>query len=197
MLGHTHALFGITTLVVVQTGATRVGCEFIQAHPVGPHKLPLGLALCAGASIVGALLPDLDAEDSTIQRDLGWLGVLTKAGLKLLGVKHRGVLHSGLAVVVVFVLGALTGGWLGYLDVGLALGLGYFSHVTLADAMTISGVPLFWPAKRRFHLLPRLLRVRTGGAVEKLVFLAAAGLLVWLLPGVGAGYFQAILRLVG
>lgn len=197
MLGHTHALFGITTLAVVQTGVARVGYEFMQPHPVGTHELPLGLALCAGASIVGALLPDLDAEDSTIQRDLGWLGVLTKAGLKLLGVKHRGVLHSGLAAIVVFVLGALMGGWLGYLDVGLALGLGYFSHVTLADAMTISGVPLFWPAKRRFHLLPRLLRVRTGGAVEKLVFLAAAGLLVWLLPGVGAGYFQAILRLVG
>ena len=76
MLGHTHALFGLTTLVVVQTGAARVGYDFIQPHPVGPTDLPAGLALGAGAAVVGALLPDLDAADSTIQRDLGWLGLL-------------------------------------------------------------------------------------------------------------------------
>jgi len=185
MLGHTHALFGLTTLVAVQTGLTRVGYEFIQPHPVGPTDLPAGLALGAGAAVIGALLPDLDAADSTIQRDLGWLGLLPKAGLTLLGVKHRGVLHSGLATALVFTLAGLSGWWWGYPDVGLALGLGYFSHVALADAMTISGVPLFWPGKRRFHVLPRRLRVRTGGPVETLVFWLGAGLLLWLLTGRG------------
>ena len=69
-----------------------------------------------------------------------------------------------------------------FVTVGLALGLGYASHVVIADAMTIAGVPLIWPASRRFHLLPRFLRVRTGGPAEWLVFLMVAALFVWLLP---------------
>jgi membrane-bound metal-dependent hydrolase YbcI (DUF457 family) len=94
-------------------------------------------------------------------------------------------LHSGAAVGVVFVLSGLLGWRLGYLDVGLAFGLGYFSHVVLADALTISGVPLLWPLEHRFHLLPKGLRIRTGGPVEGLIFLGVVlGLagLVWVTP---------------
>ena len=114
--------------------------------------------------------------------------------LGLLGVKHRGVLHSGLAVVLVAFLAELMGGWLGYRDVGLALALGYASHVIIADAATIAGVPLLWPTPRRFHLLPRLLRVRTGGLVEKLIFVATTLSLIWLLPDLLPPEFLKTLR---
>jgi membrane-bound metal-dependent hydrolase YbcI (DUF457 family) len=153
----------------------------IQPHPVA--GLPVGPFLCAGAAVLGALLPDLDAGEATIHHELGAINGLIRSGLELCGIKHRGVLHSGLATLVVLGLGLLIGGRYGYADVGLALGLGYLSHVVLADALTISGVPLVWPVSaRRCHLLPRRFRIRTGGPVEQLIFGLVAVILIWLLP---------------
>jgi membrane-bound metal-dependent hydrolase YbcI (DUF457 family) len=183
MLGHTHALFGAATLLATETLARTAGISLVQPHVI--KGLPAGLVLCTGAAILGALAPDLDAEESSIKGELGLAGELIQGGLSLLGVKHRGVFHSGLAILVVFVAAGGMGWWLGYADVGLAFGLGYFSHIALADAMTITGVPLFWPLKHPFHLLPKGLRVRTGGSVEGLIFLlvivGVIGLL-WLRP---------------
>jgi inner membrane protein len=48
----------------------------------------------------------------------------------------------------------------------LALSIGYLSHL-LADAMTMSGVPLWWPVgEKRVHVLPPGLRLRTGSLAE-------------------------------
>lgn len=175
MRGHTHALFGLTTLVVVNSLT-----NFIQPHLA--KDVPVGLVACAGAAILGALAPDIDAEDSSIKRELGLAGSAASLGLKLAGVKHRGLTHSGLATVLVSVVAWLFARSLGYGDVGLAFGLGYLSHVAIADAMTIHGVPLLWPLPGRFHLLPRLLRIRTGGAVETVIFVVVAVELGLLLP---------------
>lgn len=164
MRGHTHALFGLATLA-----AANALTGLVQPHVTA--GVPAGPFLCAGAAILGSLAPDLDADEATIHYELGGLGDTVRLGLHLF-VKHRGVLHSGLAVLGALMAGVLAGWWLGYLDAGLAFGLGYLSHVAIADAMTINGVPLFWPHSRRFHLLPARLRVRTGGPVEGLVFLA-------------------------
>jgi len=93
------------------------------------------------------------------------------------------------------VVSTLLGWWLGGLDVGLALGLGYLSHV-LADGLTLAGAPLLRPwRKENVHLLPRALRLRTGGPVEPLVFIAVTVLLIVLLPAL----FPAAMlrRLVG
>jgi membrane-bound metal-dependent hydrolase YbcI (DUF457 family) len=157
--------------------------EFVQPHMI--KGMPTGLVLCTGAAILGALAPDLDADDASIQHDLGGVSEIIRGGLLLFGVQHRGVLHSGLVSGLVMALGWLVGRSLGYADVGLAFGLGYLSHIVLADAMTIRGVPLFWPLDRPFHLLPKGLRVRTGGPVEGLVFLLVAVGVVgvfWLRP---------------
>lgn len=190
MRGHTHALFGVTTLV-----AANALTDFVQPHPV--EGLPTGPVLCAGAAILGALAPDLDAGQSTIQGELGLAGSVIRGGLGLLGVKHRGMLHSGLAALLVLAAGWLLGGRWGYADVGLAFGLGYLSHVALADAMTITGVPLCWPLSRRFHLLPRPLRVRTGGPAEWLVFLLAGAALAWLLSIQPALFAEVVTWLKG
>jgi membrane-bound metal-dependent hydrolase YbcI (DUF457 family) len=179
MLGRTHIVIGLTALAAVETG-TQIAGGLVQPHPVA--GIPTGPLLCLGAAAVGALLPDLDANESTIQQQLGVAGELAHSGMNLLGLKHRGVLHSGLATIIVLVLSAYFGYRLGYVDAGLALSLGYASHVVIADAMTISGVPLFWPAARRFHLLPRPLRVRTAGPAEWLVFLVMTAIFIWLLP---------------
>jgi membrane-bound metal-dependent hydrolase YbcI (DUF457 family) len=182
MLGHTHLLFGAVTLAAAEVGLRTMTGASLFTGETADSAASVEPALCLAAALVGALAPDLDAEDSTIQRELGGVGKLAHLGLNLLGVKHRGVLHSGVAMLLVTAVAVVVGRWFGFEAVGVAFGLGYISHVALADALTISGVPLWWPGQRRFHLLPHLFRVRTGGAVEKLVALALTGLLIWLLP---------------
>jgi membrane-bound metal-dependent hydrolase YbcI (DUF457 family) len=172
MRGHTHIIFGLTTLAA----ANQIQ-PFIQPHPAG--GVPAGAAICAGAAILGALAPDIDAEDSTIKRELGLAGTLTSFGLSLVGVKHRGLTHYAITTVLVMVAAYLLGARLGWPDAGLAFGLGYLSHF-LTDGMTKYGVPL-WPG-RKVHLLPRPLRIRTGSFAETLVALAGTMVLVWLLP---------------
>lgn len=51
--------------------------------------------------------------------------------------------------------------------VGAAFAVGYLSHLA-ADALTIRGIPLWWPGGHApsLHLLPRPLRVRTGSGGE-------------------------------
>lgn len=171
MLGHTHALFGLTILAAVQalTG-------FVAPQP------PSGLVLCAGAAILGSLAPDLDAEDSAIKRELGAAGTVVSQGLRLVGVKHRGLTHRGLVAGLVLALSWGLGRHLGYPEVGLAFGLGYLSHL-VADGLTWHGIPLLWPWPGQVHLLPRPLRVRTGGPGEVLIFILVGLALVWLLPG--------------
>lgn len=176
MQGHTHALFGVTTMAVVDHFS-----PFIQPHHI--QSVPVGAVLCTGAAIIGALLPDIDAEESTIKHEMGTAGSALSWGMRLFGVTHRGLTHRGITMLIVMLAAVVGGDMLGYQDVGIAFALGYFSHIALADAMTISGVPLLWPRKKAFHLLPKPFRVRTGGPVEHLVFLMVAFVLAWLLPG--------------
>ncbi len=152
--------------------------DFVQPHVI--EGVPAGLAICAAAAILGGLAPDIDAEDSAIKREMGTVGSVASFGLRSLGVKHRGLTHYGVTTLLVIALSYALGGWLGYPDAGLAFGLGYFSHVAIADAMTKHGVPLWWPRPGKFHLLPRAFRVKTGSPAEALVALSAVFVLVWL-----------------
>jgi membrane-bound metal-dependent hydrolase YbcI (DUF457 family) len=175
MRGYSHALIGATTVVLVNNWI-----NFIQPHPI--DDIPAGVAICLGAAILGALAPDMDAEDSSIKRELGAVGTLSSFILRLFGVQHRGLTHIGLVAFLVTLAGWAFGLKFGYGDVGLAFGLGYFSHVAIADAMTLQGVPLLWPLPEQFHLLPKPLRIRTGGPAETLIFIIVGMVFVALLP---------------
>jgi len=166
MMGKTHALIG---------GVTGLALAYALQAP-GHETVTL---CCVG--LVGALLPDVDSPQSTANRALPIL--------RLLGMfaKHRGILHGlWLPALLWLVSGLISPVWQ---SVMWALAAGYVSHL-LADAITIQGVPLFWPYTRNIHLLPGLLRIKTGGWVEALIGLGLVALLcvqVLILTGLWEG----------
>ena len=177
MIGKTHALIGASIVM-----ASNEIYPFIQAHSI--QGVSVGPLLCAGAAVVGALLPDLDAEESTIKRELGLVGRVGSGILRLIGVKHRGATHWGIVGLGILILSILLGLKTGYVDVGLAFGSGYLSHL-LADALTIQGVALLWPYPKNSHLLPGILRIRTGSPIETLLFtILAISFIIFLLPDI-------------
>ena len=117
------------------------------ALPSGDLRLALGLAVVAG---FGALVPDFDLR---------------------VGLPHRGVTHSLLALGLVALL-AFHGL---PLLVALALVGGYGSHLVL-DSLTVSGVPLLWPLRFRF----KLARFVTGHLGDRLLGACLSLCAVWL-----------------
>ena len=113
MLGHTHALIGVTTVVGAQalTG-------FMEPHLI--QDIPTGVVLNISVGIIGALLPDIDANESSIKRELGFAGEITQATLRMIGVKHRGATHFGITGLLFLFTTTFTGRYLGYSDLGLA-----------------------------------------------------------------------------
>lgn len=100
--------------------------------------------------------------------------------LEIARIDHRKITHWVLTVVAL-----LAGLWLGLAEAGVSrvvvdavvlfAGIGILGHLW-ADGITLAGVPFLGPFWRRdLHLLPRRLRVRTGGKADALVMLAASG----------------------
>ncbi|MCL1104516.1 metal-dependent hydrolase [Shewanella algicola] len=111
----------------------------------------------------GSLLPDLDHPSSTIGKRFLFIS-LPLAGL----FGHRQITHS----VWPFVLTA----WALSYDtwatpLAMAFGIGYFSHL-LADFISDSGIPLFWPHQGRFGIK----LCTSGGLLEPIIALG----LLWL-----------------
>jgi len=178
----THFLAGVSSLWL------------LSAVPgmVGTGSEPNNLGLLAGLAGLGALLPDLDAQDSKIQHlRVGGIPVFVPAARVLGAFGHRGLLHSALGLNLLALLVVLPLAlWLGW-PAAWALLLGYASHLVL-DACTRSGIPLGWPYPRRYHLLPSRLRVTTGSLAEEallplVALLALFLLLSTLLAGPGGG----------
>ncbi len=157
MQGSTHIAIGF------MTGAT------VAAHYHVPLYLETGAVLTIAA--VGSLLPDIDHPASKISHSVKLFG----RPFQLFA--HRGLTHSLVVVVGMALFVAFF--YFGTVDAG-ALLRGYISHL-LADALTKSGIRLWWPSQRRFRLLPKRIAVVTGSLVDWLFAVVALVIAVWIL----------------
>jgi len=169
MMWHTHVMAGLNSLWLLSLLPQGITAE--------------NIAVVTAAAAFGSLLPDLDAADSKIKH-LRIAGIKPFAPIAIAlyeGLGHRGLLHSllGLGLLTLYCLPLVFWSWWGW-QASAALVLGYASHLA-ADACTKSGIPVCYPSRRRYHLLPRVLRVTTGSPAEELVFVGLAMLLLPLL----------------
>ncbi len=167
MMGRTHILLGISTLWAF---------TLVPGALTSETLLPL-----ASAATLGALLPDLDAAQSTLKswKVAGTRPLWLLADIIHYNLGHRGVLHSliGLATVALFAL--FLAAWWGS-AISVALVAGYASHL-LGDSCTKRGIPLLYPRPGRFHLLPLRLRLTTGSVAEEVVWVLLALSFLFLL----------------
>lgn len=174
MTGRTHAAVGANTVWI----------SMALGFPFTAWLIPI--------AALAALLPDLDASESMIKH-LEFRVGSRRHGLRLKLFmpfallfsslfRHRGWLHSWAALAIV---AALSFGFLGRFgeSIPVVVTLGYFSHL-VADALTVSGIEFLLPMRRSIRLLPKFLAVRTGGAVDTLLFIAASLGIAWMVYGV-------------
>lgn len=126
--------------------------------------LPFAPELAIGV-VVGSLLPDIDENKSYIGRRSGGIARIVKM---IFG--HRGFTHSILATLLISIPALLT-----QMPIFIGLALGYLFHI-LGDYFSVTGVPLFYPSKKKYKI-PLYV---TGGLREKIIFLLAFGVSVYL-----------------
>ena len=167
MMGRTHAFAGI--------------CSLWLLVPI-PHLLTHeNFSPLITVAAVGALIPDLDATQSLIRSTqvAGIRPFVPIAALLHGTFGHRGLIHSAFGLLLFCLLVALPlVFWWGTVP-SLVLAVGYASHLA-ADACTKSGIPLLYPRKARFHLLPSPLRLSTGSQAEDAVLAVFAMLALML-----------------
>jgi len=170
MTGRTHDLAAFTALTT-----------YIAYHSV--PQMTLATAVTAfGANMIGGLLPDIDDETSDIWDKIRGGSVIGKIIHPLLG-HHRMISHSILGMTVIgflinLILGAVSRVFL--VDMSVIFWttmLGYVSHLIM-DSLTPEGVPWFFPIPVRMGFPPvKSLRIKTGGATEKIIIYPALILL--------------------
>jgi inner membrane protein len=139
----------------------------------------IGDSILAGGIVGGlaGLLPDLDHPHSAVGRLLPrWWHRLTPG--------HRGPTHSLVWCLVLALAAHLAGAALSGEPLGPLLALavlaGSLSHV-LGDGLTVAGVPLWWPFRRRRTVFLGALAFRTRSWAEALVVLGVvAGVGYWV-----------------
>ena len=128
---------------------------------VGLIRALIGKGYWAGDSLaiamvmLGALLPDIDSENSLLGRKV-------KAVARLL--EHRGFTHSlaGMLVFVALIQAAL---YVTGIQTSIAAFMyGYLSHLAI-DALTVKGIEPFYPLKIRIQG-----PIETNSIYEKLIF---------------------------
>ena len=98
---------------------------------------------------------------------LNALNQLLAVGVRLLAGGHRAATHRLTTAVLIAIATSLIGWLIGLPSLGLWLFLGYTSHLAL-DMMTLSGLAVWEPfSAKKWHLLPPLIRIRTGGLVDR------------------------------
>jgi len=173
MTGKTHQIIGI---------GAGLGSYLVYAHPTyGPATL----AWVSVISSLGALLPDIDSPAARIWQGLPFFGHIAEEVVNPF-LQHRNLTHSflgfGLVTWGIYTLGLHVPAYWGLSvhRVELAFCLAYASHL-LADALTVQGIPLFFPAPRTFGFPPHPfqgLRIETGKWFENFIIFPAVNLLL-------------------
>ena len=129
--------------------------ELFRAYVIKNNKkFPRYYILIA---MIGAILPDFD---------IGLYYILSFFGFGFLDV-HKTFSHSIFIPLAIFLILHY---WLGWTYIGLAIALGYISHL-IADSLTIEGVNFLHPISK-FHVSGF---IRTGSFLETLFFLTVLG----------------------
>lgn len=132
-------------------GSTHIFVGMVAAVAIAePAAAPAAIVLGA----IGGLLPDIDHPNSTISRKLFLLRLL------IFWIPHRTFTHSIWASLLMLLPAFFIHPLL------ICLWAGYTLHIA-ADMMTFQGIPILYPlAGYHFFLLPRGLRIYTGGMFE-------------------------------
>jgi inner membrane protein len=161
MMKRSHAIIGAAAGVAV-------------AKSTGGSMVAGGVIAC-----IAAVLPDLDHPHSVVGRLLPrWWHRLTPG--------HRGPTHSLAWCVALALLGQY--GQSLVVDgppeplLALALLAGALSHV-LADGLTVAGVPLFWPLRRKHVVFLGVLAFPTHSWRETAVVLGVVAAVVYWVAG--------------
>ncbi|WP_165423574.1 metal-dependent hydrolase [Ktedonosporobacter rubrisoli] len=193
MEGRSHLLIGLTAGVVLDSMIHLSGDPLTMAKAV-PLVLIVRKAVYYGAVGFGALLPDIDNAHSIIGRKFGPISkeIQHLAGHRtlfhsILGLVLGSLLAMGLERLVIYLLGQrgfelpaelISTSHLVF--VGILFGC--IMHI-LADALTIGGVPLLWPIRKRYGFPPSAKwRFRTGSWPEFVIvwgFMILVALAIW------------------
>lgn len=197
MEGRSHLLVGLTAGIVFDSFVHLTG-DPLTAAKVVPLALIVKKAVYYFSVGFGSLLPDIDNARSLLGHRLGWISkeIQHLAGHRtlfhsLLGLVLGSLLALGLEQVVYFLLSQhgltlpaqfVRGSHLVFYGVLF----GCIMHI-VADGLTLGGVPLLWPNRKRFGFPPNPnFRFRTGTWPEFV--------LVWsFMLLVGVGILQAII----
>lgn len=170
MTTKSHQLLGL--------GAATAG--FFALYPNEPLSWGLAGTILTG-SFVGSILPDIDQPSSNFWDSVPLGKLLGRLAPHALG-GHRNLSHS--------ILGYFLFSWLvywvvttafrdGLFDVSvfmLSFKLGFVAHLA-ADAVTVQGIPLFWPLGGNMGFPPRPfegIRIVTGKWFENFVVFPVA-----------------------
>ncbi|MBM7555959.1 metal-dependent hydrolase [Halanaerobacter jeridensis] len=171
---HTHSAFGLLfTLITV---------KIIVLFDLVDISYLLNGSLFNGtlikfylAAVVGALMPDLDHAQSK----MGQLLWFISKPLKFFGIKHRGLTHSLVGIVLFNLLSKqlVTHNWI-EITTWWGLNIGYISHI-VADMMNVQGLPLLFPNDKRFKFHSN---ITTNSWQEQfLVFIVSLAIIIIIL----------------
>ena len=162
------------------TGLTAAAVGFCALYPETEVTWGIAGTILVG-SFVGSILPDIDQPTSGFWEAVPLGDYVGRIVPRTLG-GHRNLSHSMGGVVLFNWLGGWVVGTVfkdGLFDVGifmLSFQLGFAAHLA-ADAVTVQGIPLFWPLGKNMGFPPRPfegVRIVTGKWFEHLVVLPAS-----------------------
>ncbi|RDU65040.1 metal-dependent hydrolase [Helicobacter sp. MIT 14-3879] len=116
--------------------------------------------------LLGSIFPDIDEPKSFIGKKLPIISKIVS-----LSFSHRGFTHFLIFPLIFIIIGIISNNYTTSLCL-FAFSYGIILH-QLGDMLTISGIPhYFFPiSNKKVVILPKLLRFKTGGSVEKCILI--------------------------